>query len=100
MSDLTGKISSYNHKVPALLSYLSSKVPRLLVKIDAEGSKKAIIGQLLSHINPAVILVRNGNNPELKQQILHSLIKDHSCVLLDVHSLTCDESKRDTDLGH
>lgn len=31
---------------------------------------------------------------------MHSLVTDHNALLLDVKTLTTDESKRDTDLGH
>ncbi len=102
MSDLTGKISAYNARVPALVRELTRHPTgcHRIHKIETEGSQRAALSHAFRKLEPVLLTVRPGNNSSgLGLLIEQSLVEEHGCLLLDVPSIISDESLRGTEVG-
>ena len=97
---LSKRIRSYNESAKKLLPYLAASTNYKVV--STEQNFDQAFKQLCSYVEPTVLLVRPGGNPdsfEKRSQIIEELKQSKGFKELNVFALIKEETERNTEVG-
>lgn len=96
-SILSKKIKKYHDDCAELLPFLKSSSN--LIEIDTNQPLDKSMEEVYRNVEPLVIHIRAGASPELRNEIVEKLSKQHGFINLDVEKCMRGENDRGTAIG-
>jgi adenylate kinase len=96
-SILSKKIKKYHDDCAELLPFLKSSSN--LIEINTDQPLDKTMEEVYKNVEPLVIHIRPGASPELRNEIVEKLAKEHGFINLDVDKCMRGENERGTAIG-